>query len=69
MIKSENYGKIIENSQNLPENSLKNPKKFAAELRSAVGGGGPASPDRGGFFRFFDDRGDFRLIPPYLSLL
>ena len=26
MIKAENYGKITENSRNLPENSLKNPK-------------------------------------------
>ena len=40
MIKSENYGKITENYRNLPENSLKNPKKFAAELCSAVGGSG-----------------------------
>ena len=27
MIKTENYGKITENSRNLPENSLKNPKQ------------------------------------------
>ena len=57
MIKSENYGKITENSRNLPENSLKNHKKFAAELRSVVGGSGFA--EQGGFFRFFDDRRGF----------
>ena len=56
MIKFKNYRKITENSRNLPENSLKNPKKFAALKNSAVGGG-PASPDREGFFRFFDDGG------------
>ena len=67
MIKSENYGKITENSRNLPENSLKNHKKFAAELRSVVGG--PASPNRGDFSDFSMTGGDFRLIPLYLSLL
>ena len=40
-------------------------KKFAAELRSALGGGSGFAGQGG----IFDDRGDFRLIPSYLSLV
>ena len=50
MIKAENYGKITENSRNLPENSLKNPKKFSPSW-------GVRLRRTGGFANFFDDRG------------
>ena len=64
MIKSEITLKNPENPRNFPEKLRKfpkNPSKFAVELRSATGGGGGglASPDRGGFCQIFDDRGIF----------
>ena len=52
MIKPENYGKITENSRNLPEKSLKNPKNLPP-----ADGWGAASPDRRGFLKIFDDGG------------
>ena len=55
MIKVENYGKIIENSRNLPENSLKNPKNLPPSFARRMGGSGLAG--QGGFAKFFDDRG------------
>ena len=63
MIKPENYGKITENSRNLPEKSLKNPKNLPP-----ADGWGAASADRRGFLKIFDDRGNNWLIPPYGSL-
>ena len=65
MIKSENYGKNYRKLPKIPEIYRKIPLKtlkIFAELCSATGGSGLAG--QGGFFRFFDDRGDFRLIPP-----
>ena len=54
MIKTENYVKITENSRNLPENSLKNPKNlppiFARQMGVRFRRTG------GGFANFFDDR-------------
>ena len=53
MINVENYGRIPENSRNLPENSLKTLKICRrASLGGWGGGGGPASPDRGGLTIF-----------------
>ena len=61
MIKSENYGKINEIYRKIP---LKTLKKISPSFM-----GGPASPDRGDFSDFSITGGDFRLIPPYLSLM
>ena len=49
MIKAENFPKIRKNPRNFPEKTLK--------ISRVLGEGGPASPDRGGFANFFDDRG------------
>ena len=60
MIKSKNYGKITEIYRKIPLKTLKNlPPSFPRRW----GGGGSGFAGQGGFFRFFDDRGDFRLIP------
>ena len=57
MIKAEKYGKITENSGNLPENSLKNPKILSPREARRWGGSGFAG--QGDFANFFDDRGGF----------
>ena len=49
MIEAENYGKITENSRNLQENSLKNPKILAM----GGGGGGAAFAAGTGFSNFY----------------
>ena len=67
MIKSENYGKITENSRNLPENSLKNPKNFRRASLGDWGGGGPALPDRGDFSDFSMTGGILGWSPLFIS--
>ena len=59
MIKVENYGKITENSRNLPENSLKNPKNLPPSKARRTGGC---------FANFFNDRGGFGRPPPLAML-
>ena len=64
MIKVENYGKITENSRNLPENSLKkNPKNLPPSFARRIGG--PASLDRGGILPIFSMTGGFLADPPF----
>ena len=58
--------KITENSRNLRENSLKNPKILSPRF-ARRGGWGSGFAGQGGFANFFDDRG-FWLTPPPLAM-